>query len=243
MNKYVIVALLVLIISGLVLALPPQAKEKDKGPLEKITFIHYKKSNAKPPWAGGGNDSAATCYGFLAKGAKWKATENFLINPTNSQGISSSLIVNSTNAGIEAWDSESLFNIFGNPSIDSLASYNNGSLDEKNTLSFGTISDSGAIAVTNVWGYFSGPPKTRELVEWDMLLDQTDFQWGNADADPAKMDLQNIITHELGHSAGLGDLYTSGCAEETMYGYSTEGETKKRTLESGDIAGLAELYN
>jgi hypothetical protein len=27
-----------------------------------------------------------------------------------------------------------------------------------------------------------------------------------------------------------------------MYGYATEGETKKRDLESGDIAGIKKLY-
>ena len=57
------------------------------------------------------------------------------------------------------------------------------------------------------------------------------------------MDFENIVTHEHGHVFGLDDLYTSTCSEETMYGYATEGETKKRTLESGDIMGIQRLYN
>ena len=56
------------------------------------------------------------------------------------------------------------------------------------------------------------------------------------------MDLQNIAVHELGHSFGLADIYSSSCAEVTMYGYSTEGETKKRTLEQPDITGIQKLY-
>ena len=56
------------------------------------------------------------------------------------------------------------------------------------------------------------------------------------------MDLQNIATHEFGHGAGLDDLYEDSCSEETMYGYAENGETKKRTLGSGDIAGIVELY-
>ena len=56
------------------------------------------------------------------------------------------------------------------------------------------------------------------------------------------MDLDSIVTHELGHSVGLGDLYTAECAEQTMYGYATEGETKKRDLEAGDIVGIQKLY-
>ena len=56
------------------------------------------------------------------------------------------------------------------------------------------------------------------------------------------MDLQNIATHELGHSAGLNDIYSSTCSEVTMYGYSSYGETKKRTLEQPDITGLQKIY-
>ncbi|MBA7643606.1 hypothetical protein ES703_51337 [subsurface metagenome] len=56
------------------------------------------------------------------------------------------------------------------------------------------------------------------------------------------MDLQNIATHELGHSVGLGDLYDDVASEETMYGLSEYGETKKRTLYLGDIAGIQKLY-
>ncbi len=55
------------------------------------------------------------------------------------------------------------------------------------------------------------------------------------------MDLQNIATHELGHTVGLSDLYNR-CLEETMYGYSSEGETSKRSLNPGDIAGLKAIF-
>ena len=34
----------------------------------------------------------------------------------------------------------------------------------------------------------------------------------------------------------------STCTEETMYAFANFGETKKRTLEAGDIAGVAKLY-
>ena len=56
------------------------------------------------------------------------------------------------------------------------------------------------------------------------------------------MDIENIVTHELGHTFGMGDLYDSNCANETMYGYASEAETNKRTLESGDIEGVSKLY-
>jgi predicted Zn-dependent protease len=56
------------------------------------------------------------------------------------------------------------------------------------------------------------------------------------------MDLQNIATHELGHAVGMADIYTTSSQEVTMYGYSTEGETKKRSLETPDIIGLEKMY-
>jgi len=40
----------------------------------------------------------------------------------------------------------------------------------------------------------------------------------------------------------MGDLYTAECDTQTMYGYSTEGETSKRDLADGDIAGINILY-
>jgi hypothetical protein len=56
------------------------------------------------------------------------------------------------------------------------------------------------------------------------------------------MDFLNIATHELGHGFGLGDLYQSKWSTQTMYGYADYGETMKRTLESGDIAGIQAIY-
>jgi len=57
-----------------------------------------------------------------------------------------------------------------------------------------------------------------------------------------KFDVQNVATHELGHWLNLLDLYDSGSTEKTMYGYTSTGETKQRTLESDDIAGIKSIY-
>ena len=97
------------------------------------------------------------------------------------------------------------------------------------------------IAVATVWGYFTGPPSQREIVEAHILMND-DFIWGDATTDLTLMDVQNIVTHELGHCAGMGDVYQLDASEETMYGYSTEGETKKRDLYNGDITGITKLY-
>lgn len=214
----------------------------DKGPLTKITFIHYRKGYAKPD--GVGNPSkppkGSSCYGFLANGAKWKTTEPYQVNPNNSDGMADSFVLNAVNAGVAEWENYG-GNIFGSGALNPAAVYDDTVTDGQNVTAFGDYPDPGVIAVTNVWGYFYGPPKTRELVEWDMLFNEQ-FAWGDADVNPSLMDLQNIATHELGHSAGMDDLYETTCQQETMYGYSTEGEISKRDLNTGDIAGIQKLY-
>ena len=220
-----------------------KAKSVDaRGPLEKRTFIHYKKKkkNAKPEKKPK-PPRKATCYDFLARQAKWKIGESYVVNPVNNFGLSEPFISSALETSVNTWDVQTSFDIFGSGSLDSSAVVDLTKTDGKNVVAFANYSVDGVIAVTNVWGYFSGPPRLRELVEWDMILD-TDYVWGDGTVDPTVMDLQNIATHELGHSAGLADLYTIECSAQTMYGYSGEGELKKRTLESGDIAGIRALY-
>ncbi len=72
------------------------------------------------------------------------------------------------------------------------------------------------------------------------MYDDVDFDWSNT-GDPTKMDFENIATHEIGHAMGLSHP-SDTCLEETMYAFASEGETKKRTLEAGDIAGINKLY-
>jgi hypothetical protein len=81
-------------------------------------------------------------------------------------------------------------------------------------------------------------------VEWDQVFNdypEKGWTWGDAAVNPTFMDFRNIATHEMGHSFGLGHS-TLSYAEETMYPYASPGETKKRDLNSGDIAGINKLY-
>ena len=215
--------------------------QEDRGPLTKITFIHYRKGRVKPPSAGT-SKKQTSCYSYLASGAKWKTPEDYFVNSSQS-GLDSSFVMPAVTQGAVEWENYGGPNIFRDAISDDAAVYRDNVTDGQNVLAFGNYADPGVIAVTTVWGYFSGPPRTRELVEWDMFLNTgSDWQFGNADSDPAKMDLQNIATHEIGHSAGMGDLYSLSCTQETMYGYSSEGETIKRDLNTGDIAGITSLY-
>src|SRR3989344_1922689 len=46
------------------------ARDVDGRIVRGYAFVHRKDSEAKPPWAGGGNGDSSTCYSVLAKGAK-----------------------------------------------------------------------------------------------------------------------------------------------------------------------------
>lgn len=219
----------------------------DRGPLTKITFIHYRRGFAKPDGVGNGNgnkkDSGPSCYGFLAKGVEWKNfPRDIYVNSTGS-GMNQNDVLTGTEISANTWDSElTATNLFGSVYASSEANWDDQSPDYKNEVSFGNY-NSGVIAVTNVWGYFSGPPQTREIVEFDILFN-TDYAWGNnSDSNVEIMDFQNIATHELGHGWGLDDIYDTSCSAVTMYGYSDYGDIEKRTLEQPDIDGLQSLYN
>ena len=113
-----------------------------------------------------------------------------------------------------------------------------GKLNYKNEVFFGDYEQNGVIAVTSVWGTTSGPPSQREIVEWDQLYD-LDFAWSTS-GDLDSMDFENIATHEIGHATGMGHPDNS-CTEETMYYQASVGETKKRSLNAGDITGINKL--
>lgn len=212
--------------------------------LEKKLFIHYPKGHvneAKPPWAGGG-DKSSDCFEDFGRDIIWKQLPlTVYINPSNIDFMSEDFVVWSIVWGAEEWDEWTSQELFYQYWIDYSASVDFSVPDGKNEIAFGFYSDTNAIAVTVVWGYFSGPPKGRRIVEADMLFNNY-YWWGDASWDPFVMDVQNIATHEFGHVVGLADLYTAGCSQETMYGYSTYGDLSKRDLFVGDILGIRELY-
>ncbi len=235
--KKVIMLALVILLSVSVLA---SAKESKNAPLEKVTFIHYKRDfdkNGKIDFAATNDTtttSSAPCYKLV--GIKWPSLPvSYIINPSNSEGLSSKFVTYAISKSAETWDAATARELFYNTySIDYSAKF--GVQNYKNVIAFGNYSNNNIIAVTTVWY----TKTAKQIVEFDMLFNSY-YNWGNATSNSNLMDLQNIATHEFGHSIGLSDLYNT-CTSETMYGYSKAGETKKRTLNPGDIAGLRSIY-
>jgi hypothetical protein len=231
--------------------------------VQGYAFVHYKDAKAKPSgcnndgvcqgWesascgdcGGGGEEpppSDTSCYGFISKRTMWKSVEPYVVNPANTVGLNETFIIENFAMDIAKWEAAASTDILGEGSVTAAPlEADSVSPDGVNEVYFGSIDDSGAIAITIVWGTFNAPPPKRELLEWDQVYDQVDYGW-SATGEAGKMDFESLATHELGHSVGMGDLYTDECGEQTMYGYASYGETNKRTLEAGDIAGVQELY-
>jgi hypothetical protein len=188
----------------------------------------------------GGGTTASTCYSLLASGLKWKSSEPWVIDASGS-GLDATTVYNHLSGDLQTWETAAVSNIFGNGTQGSnLSAEQSGAPDGSNEILFGNIAEAGVIAVTITWGIYSGPTKAREIVEWDQIYDNVDFNW-SLTGESGKMDFDNIATHETGHAAGLGHPANT-CTDETMYAYADFGETNKRTLGAGDIVGINVLY-
>jgi len=208
------------------------ALDVDGRVVQGFLFIDNKKENAKPPWAGKGKGGGEKCFAFLAKGARWRTTEPYVTDA----GVDLTL----TETSLDAWDTEVSFNIFGTGAAGTTDGADTVSPDGKNEVEFANLGSTSTIAFTIVWGIFSGPPGGRELVEWDAVFNSA-YPFGDADTNSSLIDYQNIATHEFGHAVGMGHPDDS-CTEETMYRFASAGETNKRDLNAGDIAGVNKLY-
>jgi len=203
-----------------------------------------------------GGDAGSDCFSFIAPsgggGVHWTNAfaESYVVDPSNNDPTLDELTVLATiGSALKAWDDQVSYQIFGNLTQGTPDRASMGvSVNGVNEWVFGDIAETNVIAVTIVWGIFSGPPQNRRLVEWDMIFDDVDFTWGSSGitnetalGDTSVMDLLNIVVHEAGHAAGMGHP-SDGCTEDTMFRFSTLGETKRRTLHTGDIAGIKRLY-
>ena len=223
------------------------AGKPDKEPrtLEKRVFIHYKKGHGKPDWVADKkspeDDGHSDDYALIGKGVAWKDGMPLYVqvNPTNGDGLGGAFMEGAVEAALAEWDGYTSTDLFADAVINYNASFDYDTVDGKNEIVFGDYAEANVIAICYTWGYFGGKPSSREIVEFDIMLD-TDYNWGDGAIDDTIMDVQNIVTHELGHGIGLADIYD--CDLETMYGRSSEGDIVKRDLYDGDIAGLQKLY-
>ncbi|MEM3597875.1 MAG: hypothetical protein QXT02_02960 [Candidatus Hadarchaeum sp.] len=246
--KRVLPAMLFVVLLFGIIVVPVLAKSDSLGPpdIAQKIFIH----RAKPDNPGKGKPGGEEGF-YKLLGAKWKSFPVHMeVNPANPSGLGETFVLTTIGTAAEEWDDGAYsgwggvpVDLFDNTITITIKGYDDlawtsDKLDGKNTIVWGNYPTSGVIAVTIVW-YNT---KTKTILEFDMVLD-TDYAWGDSTTMASVMDLQNIVTHELGHGAGLDDLYQDPAYQETMYGYSDLGEIVKRNLYTGDKAGITKLYD
>ncbi len=108
--------------------------------------------------------------------------------------------------------------------------------DSHNVIFFTSSLGSQTIALASSFFYVDNG----ELVDADLELN-SNLAWSTT-YEAGKIDLQSVVTHEVGHMFGLGDLSGGGDSEATMYYKMFAGETKKRTLDKDDENGITQIY-
>lgn len=191
-----------------------------------------------------GTTSGATSSPYLLTGYRWNTKNPKIQLYLNKANLPSSISdVGSVKSAIIAseglWDASTSQALFASGIKDTTAQVSNKAPDYLNVHSFMPLSDARTIAYAQTWysrstvgGYYSA-------LDSDVVYN-TKFGWSFGGSG-GSIDFQTIASHELGHTLGLLDLYTSNSASKTqmMYGYYTG---QKRTLGSGDKAGIQKLY-
>jgi len=93
--------------------------------------------------------------------------------------------------------------------------------------------DDSLLAITSTWATDDG-----EIVGFETRINGEYENWGLDDS--SKMDVQNTMTHEIGHALGLdhnAELY-----EATMFPTASVGELSKRELDTDDGDAIRYLY-
>lgn len=99
------------------------------------------------------------------------------------------------------------------------------------------------------WPYTSRPvaytavtydKDTGEIFDADIEMNGEDFSFTiDPEKEHWKMDVRNVLTHELGHAFGLDH---PDVVEATMHWQASPGETCKRDLHEDDINGICKVY-
>lgn len=205
-----------------------------------LLMISHTRMEAGPPRAGANCTNAGAASGtYVFTG--WKvagSTTSTFNTSTLPSGLSLSATLSALQSGYSVWSQASPA-----PSINVATSTSSSTKPTANRayeLMFGKAGGT-TLAVTYTWRWSDG------VVESDTLFN-TAVAWANLGSEGDGCyetagnvyDVGNIATHEFGHTYGLG--HPSGARFESMYAYGYSGETLKRSLASGDVAGANALY-
>ncbi len=226
-------AIVIFFLSVLLLATVMAASDRPfftPAKLEMVEFIRYndgsvevKRSDVfkKPDGVGKppkDNDKEPECYTFLA-GAKprWQWQEGYVYNDA--------YLGDSTAWATSVWNTGADYAIFGSGVS---GDYPWGVYDYVNMITYEDYPDGNVIGATRIW--YQG----KKIYEYDVLYDTDYFYPGSS------YDLDTVVLHEMGHAAGLGDVYEDACVDVVMHGIY-QGYPKLELAEP-DLTGINRLY-
>jgi hypothetical protein len=215
--------------------------------VEGYAFVHRKPGKEKKA-ASNLSDDFGKCHSPISDDAVWLTPAPYLLGAANDDGLRENQIARVVAEALETWNRELGFPAFSGEGQGSVDGADLQAPDGRNEIMFASFEDSTIQSMTVVWGFFAAPARMREIVEWDIVLNDDGIRWGDAgptreheNGDEEILDLLNVLTHEVGHAAGMNHPPRE-CTEETMFNNLVMGETKKRTLGEGDFEGIVALY-
>ncbi len=158
----------------------------------------------------------------------------FSVNPDNDQGVSQGSVFAAVRGAVGAWEALDEAAIsFSEQGQTNVVTVDH---DEINAIYFDVdwTLDPELMAVTGNWATSDGT-----IIGFDIRINERDYDWatdGRGDAE----DLQNMLTHEVGH--GLGLAHSPEDPTATMYSTSDVGELIKREPNEDDRAAVEYLY-
>lgn len=222
-----------------------------KAKLESHIFIdHFQ----LPSDGGRGFSDQFPVYKLFRGGVKWSETPvSYYVNLAGAPVDVPDVII----ASAETWNDNTATELFEYAEGTDITFTESEDLetfyDGVNTVSWASFADlelpEDAVAVCVVWFWVMVSPggkvtgRVLDLAEFH-IINNSDLAWAvdAPEVDGDQFDIQNVDTHEFGHSLFLDDLYMPPARELTMFGYAAPEETKKQDLGLGDRLGLQALY-
>lgn len=174
-------------------------------------------------------------YRLLESGAFWQEVPvTFAVGrSTIPNALDTEAATEAINASFSTWNSVSnTESVFADPNYDDELTETTGN-NGRNEVVWASLGEN-VIGRLNLWWQSDG----NRLLEANVELN-ADVSWTTNPDEKSGFDVQNVLTHELGH-CGLRDV--TEYPAQTMYYLTAPNETKKRTLEAGDKAGWRQLY-